>query len=49
MGDYELVGNLVAFAVLFWGAVALDVARARRPASNRPPDRYALPGPDPRN
>jgi len=44
MGDYELVANLVAFAVLFWGALALDVARARRQGSGSTPDRYAVPG-----
>lgn len=49
MGDYELVANLVAFAVLFWGAVALDVARARRQGPGTPPDRYAVPGPGTRD
>jgi hypothetical protein len=47
MGDYEAVANLVAFAVLLWGAMALDVARARREAGGPRPDRYALPGPGP--
>lgn len=49
MGDYEFLANLIAFAVLFWGALALDVAQARRRESGPPPDRYALPGPGSRN
>lgn len=48
MGDYELVGNLIAFAILFWGALALDVAHARRRGTGPTPDRYAVHGPEPR-
>ena len=49
MGDYEFLANLITFAVLFWGALALDVAHARRRGTGSPTDRYALPGPGSRN
>jgi len=49
MGDYECVANLVTFAVLVWGALAVDMARWRASRVRPPPDRYALPAPANRN
>jgi hypothetical protein len=49
VGDYECVANLVTFAVLFWGALAVDVARWRASQVHPSPDRYDLTVPAIRN
>lgn len=43
MADYRGIAEILLFGVMFWVAVAADVARWRVRRRHLPPDRYALP------